>query len=67
MEVCLRDLQKWLIDGRLLLNDDKTEFLVIGTRQQLHKLGPLSLQVDDHNTDPFWNARSLGAIIDKSD
>ena len=38
MEGCIHDLKKWLIDGRLLLNDDKTEFLVIGTRHQLNKL-----------------------------
>lgn len=36
MEVCISDVRKWLIDGRLLLNDTKTEFLVIGTRQQRH-------------------------------
>lgn len=39
-----------LIDGRLLLKDDKTEFLVIGTRQQLNKLIPLSSQVGDYKT-----------------
>ena len=38
MEGCIHDLKKWLIDGRLLLNDEKTEFLVIGTRHQLNKL-----------------------------
>ena len=38
MEGCIHDLTKWLIDGRLLLNDDKPEFLVIGTRHQLNKL-----------------------------
>ena len=38
MKGCIHDLKKWLIDGRLLLNDDKTEFLVIGTRHQLNKL-----------------------------
>ena len=31
MEECIRDSRKWLIDGRLLLNDDKTEVLVIET------------------------------------
>ena len=52
---------------RLLLNDDKSEFLVIRTRQQPNKLGgvgPLSVQVGDHNIDPSLNARNLGAIID---
>jgi len=66
MEECIRDIRNWLIDGRLLLKDDKTEFLVIGTRQQLNKLSPLSLQVGDHNIDPSLNARNLGAIIDNS-
>ena len=37
MENCIEDLRNWLIEGRLLVNDDKTEFLVIGTRQQLNK------------------------------
>ena len=36
MEDCNKDIRNWLIEGRLLLNDDKTEFLVIGTRYQLH-------------------------------
>ena len=58
MDECIRDLRKWLIDGRLLLNDDKTEFLVIGTRQQLNKLSPLSLQVLDYNVDPSLSARN---------
>ena len=35
MKNCIEDLRNWLIEGRLLLNDDNTEFLVIGTRQQL--------------------------------
>ena len=33
MEDCIKDVTNWLIEGRLLL-DDKTEFLVIRTRQQ---------------------------------
>ena len=66
MEECIRDVRNWLIDGRLLLIDNKTEFLVIGTRQQLNKLSPLSLQVGDHNIDPSLNARNLEAIINNS-
>ena len=40
IEDCIKDIRNWLIEGRLLLNDDKTEFLVIRTRQQLNKLNP---------------------------
>ena len=52
MENCIEDLRNWLIEGRLLLNDDKTEFLVIGTRQQLNKLYPSVLHVGDDTIDP---------------
>ena len=40
VEDCIKDVRNWLIEGRLLLNDDETEFLVIRTRQQLNKLNP---------------------------
>ncbi|XP_073237938.1 uncharacterized protein [Porites lutea] len=32
------DLRKWMIRDRLMLNDDKTEFLLLGTQQQLAKV-----------------------------
>ena len=35
---CIMDLRKWMIRDRLKLNDDKTEFLLLGTRQQLAKV-----------------------------
>ena len=45
MEACIKDIRKWLTDGRLLLNDTKTEFLVIRTGQQLSKLRSSSIEV----------------------
>ena len=41
----------WMLSDRLLLNDDKTEFLLIGTRQQLNKVGPLPLELEQW----IWN------------
>ena len=45
MEACIKDIRKWMIDGRLLLNDTKTEFLAIRTRQHLSKLRSSSIEV----------------------
>ena len=28
---CIMDLRKWMIRDRLMLNDDKTEFLLLGS------------------------------------
>ena len=66
IEECIRDIRKWMTDGRLLLNDTKTEFLVIGTRQQLSKLRPSSIEVGNHKIDPSSSVRNLGVILDSS-
>ena len=66
VEDCIKDIRNWLIEGRLLLNYDKTECLVIVTRQQLNKLNPTVLHVGDHKIDPSVNVRNLGTIFDNS-
>ena len=38
MSDCIRDLRDWMIRDRLKLNEDKTEVILIGTRQQLAKV-----------------------------
>ena len=34
MELCVNDIRSWTSKDKLLKNDEKTEFLIIGTRQQ---------------------------------
>ena len=41
MERCVEDIRHWMVSDHLLLNDEKMEFLLIGTRQQLSKVEPL--------------------------
>ena len=64
MEACIKDIRKWMIDGRLLLNDTKTEFLVIGTRQQLSKLRFSSIEVGNQKIDRSSSVRNLGVMLD---
>ena len=45
MERCISDLRKWMYRDKLKINDDKTEFLVIGSRQQLLKIHHCSVRV----------------------
>ena len=35
---CVDDIRNWMTNDKLLLNEDKTEFLMIGTKQQLAKV-----------------------------
>ncbi|CAH3185852.1 unnamed protein product, partial [Porites lobata] len=34
---CIADVRSWFIGNRLMINDAKTDFLIIGTRQQPEK------------------------------
>ena len=33
IELCVQVIRNWMWDNRLLLNEDKTEFLLVGTKQ----------------------------------
>ena len=48
MQWCIEDLGQWMLLDRLKLNDDKTEYLLIGTRQQLDNLCDVPLAMGDH-------------------
>ena len=64
MENCIRDIRFSMSNNGLKLNDDKTEFLIIGTSQQLEKLDNISIRVGDSNIYPVPIARNLGSWFD---
>ena len=51
-------------DLKLILNDDKTEFLIIGTRQQLSKVLIQSIKIGQTVVSPVASARNLGTWFD---
>ena len=65
MEACIaevHDVHQWMLSQKLKLNPEKTEFMIIGTRQQLEKVNIDSLQLGD-----FWEsfvAKNLGSWFD---
>ena len=53
------------VNGGLKLNDEKTEFLLAGTRQQLAKLCVEPLAVGDQLIAPYQEAKNLGCWLDQ--
>jgi hypothetical protein len=53
-----------MIPDKLLMNDGKTEFLVIGTRQQLCKVQPISISVNNSVISPSPHIKNLGSWLD---
>ena len=47
-----------------MLNDDKTEFLVIGTSKQLSKVSVNSIRVGEVDVIPVHSAKNLGSCFD---
>ena len=65
MQWCTEDLRQWLLLDRFKLYDDKTEYLPIGTRQQLDKLCDVLLAVGDHLIAPSQESKNLGCWFDQ--
>ncbi|CAB4008980.1 Hypothetical predicted protein, partial [Paramuricea clavata] len=66
MESCIDKIRRWMIQDKLLMNDGKTEFLVIGTRQQLCKLQPISISVNNSVISPSPHIFYLGSWLDSN-
>ena len=64
MQAWITDIQKWMLTDVLMLNDEKTEFIVIGTRQQLVKVDIDSLCVGHTASVPSPEVRNLGCWFD---
>ena len=62
MEACINDIRKWMLADRLI--DDKTEFLVIGTRQQLAKVNTASINVGTAEVSSSSEVKNFGCWLD---
>ena len=60
VERCIEDIRNWMLSDKLKLNDDKTEFMIIGKSQQLAKVSLNSLHVRTATITPVSSARNLG-------
>ena len=63
---CVSEIESWMSSNRLKLNTSKTEFIWIGTRQQLSKVDEevLMRMVCGHSVTPTVKVRDLGVFID---
>ena len=45
LQECIQDIYIWMCTNLLKLNDEKGEFLLTGTRQQLATVGDISMKI----------------------
>ena len=66
LEDCIFDVRAWLLSHKLMFKDSKTEFLVIGTPQQLSKVEIGHVNVGGVKINAVDSVRNLGSWFDKS-
>ena len=65
MEACLCDIRSWMINDKLMINDSKTEFMLIGTKAQLQKTKSATLTIGESIISPSMEPLgNLGAWFD---
>ena len=60
IEKCIADVRSCFIANRLMINDAKTEFLTIGTRQKLEKTSIESITIGNTVIKTLESVRNLG-------
>lgn len=63
MERCIADLRKWIYQDQLKVDDDKTQFLIIGSRQQLLKINCCTVCVGTMDIKPVSDMCNLGSWL----
>ncbi len=65
IENCISTISSWMTVNRLKLNSDKTEFIVLGTKQQLAKMQFDSLTICGEQISSSTKIRNLGVYMDR--
>ena len=64
IENCICDVCAWMRDDKLMLNDDKTEFLIIGTESQLSRVSIDKIKIGQAEVSPVSSVHNLGTWFD---
>ena len=65
LEACISNICIWMRTNLLKLNHSKTEIILLGTRQQLGKVGQFEIKIGQDNISPAPTARNLGVFFDQ--
>lgn len=68
LEACIEDVRVWMINNKLKLNEDKTEFIIITSKHHAsvyQKLSP-TLTVGGVSIRPSATVRNLGVLFDQT-
>ena len=59
MEACVEDIRQWMKDNYLKLNDNKTEFILFGSKHNLSKITLPHIKIGNSTITPVSQVRNL--------
>lgn len=66
IEKCVSDIKSWMTTNKLKLNDEKTDLLVVTSRNNQTKIQTKQMQIGNSIIQPSIAARNLGIIFDNT-
>lgn len=64
LELCVKEVRQWLQNNMLMLNDEKTEVILLGSRHHLKQNPSIDITVGNSNITSVHCVRNLGAYFD---
>ena len=66
LEACISNIHQWMLENKLKLNDDKTEFIKFLPQPCSESITPSSPQKGNENIGLSTKAKNLGVLLDRS-
>ena len=63
-ENCISDIRTWMGLNMLKLNDEKTEFVILATHQQVAKISHINIKIGSETVSPVQCVCNLGYFMD---
>jgi len=64
LKECISEIERWMSSNRLRLNTDKTQFICMGTRQQMTKFQHHTIDLETASIPVATQVTCLGVVFD---
>ena len=64
-EVCVNTVRSWILNNNLMINDDKTELIILGSKHHVQQTEPFTFHIGNSSIEPAQKVKNIGAIFDQ--
>ena len=66
IQACIEEIRIWMILHKLMMNDSKTEFVIVVSSGSVDKVSIDTITIGDSSVSPSGSARNIGVIFDNT-